>query len=311
LSYVLVDDPAAFEHFSKSIALDREVGDVLGLAFACGAQSESLDGSNEPSAALLETIGDPQELAFDLICRGVDAANREDPAAPGLVEEGVRRLRAFGDRWFAALLLEKAAYAGGVLEWQERLLRDSLELAREMHDEIAVVNAMYGLAMRARWKDDTAQAVALYDQCLSRFRSLAIKLGVAGALHGRGMVDLRLGDVRHARCVFIEGLLLYAEANHVDGVVWSLMGLAGVATSAGAEGARHAARMLGAGDVMSDGLFSGWEGTDGVAAVEYLRIADAARALLDPAEWDAAWAQGQALTLEQAIAYALGNADET
>jgi len=38
---------------------------------------------------------------------------------------------------------------------------------------------------------------------------------------------------------------------------------------------------------------------------EYERATTTVRAGLDTAAWDAAWAEGRAMTLEQAIAYAL------
>ncbi len=45
--------------------------------------------------------------------------------------------------------------------------------------------------------------------------------------------------------------------------------------------------------------------------IEAERNLAVARAQLDAAAWDAAWAEGKAMTLEQAIAYALKHTDET
>jgi hypothetical protein len=43
----------------------------------------------------------------------------------------------------------------------------------------------------------------------------------------------------------------------------------------------------------------------------YERDVTTAHNQLDAAAWQAAWAEGQAMTLEQAITYALGESDET
>ena len=117
------------------------------------------------------------------------------------------------------------------------------------------------------------------------------------------MVAYWQGDYRQAHTLFEECLVLSAEAQQRDVVAWCFEGLAGVAGRAGATGARRAARLLGAGEVLVH--FSTW---DGLKGAEYAGIADATRVQLDQEEWDAAWAEGQAMTLEQAVAYAL---DET
>ena len=44
------------------------------------------------------------------------------------------------------------------------------------------------------------------------------------------------------------------------------------------------------------------------ARLEYDRALAAARAQLDEAAWNAAWAEGRAMTLEQAVTYALEDA---
>ncbi len=64
----------------------------------------------------------------------------------------------------------------------------------------------------------------------------------------------------------------------------------------------RAARILGAMEALEADMFHAHRR-------EYERAIATARAHIEQSEWEAAWAEGQAMTLEQAIAYALS--DET
>jgi hypothetical protein len=337
LSYIQLDWYRACMHFEESVALYREVGDAWGLAFALGSRAYWLspplrESYCEESVALFDELRDPWGIAFAFAVRGAIAAAHRDPVARALADEGIGRLRTLGDRWFLALVLTQLGEAALELEdsgWEEWVLEESLGLAREMNDEVAIANATHLLAMSARWHGDYAKSATLYDECVVlfqdlgmklgvatahrvllavrdlSFQDLGMKLGVATARHGRGMVAYHQGDDRRAQALFEECLSYFAEAQHRDGVAWCFLGLAGVAGRAGAAGARRAARLLGAGEVLAHSRPSTW---DGLAGAEYAGIVDAARVQLDQAEWDAAWAEGQGMTLEQAIAYALDEA---
>ncbi len=72
---------------------------------------------------------------------------------------------------------------------------------------------------------------------------------------------------------------------------------------AGAEGQTvRSARLFGAGEAVFAGLGTHIESTDRDL---YDRDLAAARAQLDEQVWQHAWAEGQAMSLEQAISYAL------
>ncbi len=84
------------------------------------------------------------------------------------------------------------------------------------------------------------------------------------------------------------------------GIVHCLIGFGGVAAEEGRP--EHAAQLLGAVESLSrQALYV----ADGLDRARYERTLDRARPRLAEAEWDAAFSQGQALTLEQAIGRAL------
>jgi hypothetical protein len=127
-------------------------------------------------------------------------------------------------------------------------------------------------------------------------------------LHNSAYVVLRQGDGRQAAASFGESLVLYQDLKRKHGVIECLIGLACVAAATvGGQPApaERAARLFGA----AEGLFEATGG--GLAAAdqaEHDRYLALAREQLDEAVFGAAWAEGRAMTMEQAVAYALEGA---
>ena len=105
----------------------------------------------------------------------------------------------------------------------------------------------------------------------------------------------------------MEGLRFAQQPVYTSEQMWALEGLAwlaaqvGVAQGQRVEGARRAARLFGAAEA--------WRATSGetLSLAEHSgheRYVAIAHAHLDEATWNAAWAEGWAMPLEQAVAYA-------
>ena len=309
LAHMLSDGDVAAALCERSAALYREVGDRWGLAFALSYSGFEMSWSNQramESAALFEQLGEPWGVAYACILRSELAARQGDARGRLLGQEGGRRFRELGDRWFLIEVLRRLEDVAGRLgdrSWHSQLLDELLQLTRDLGDKGQIARAIHSQALDARWQGDLEQAADLYDECVRSFRELGDNLSLASALHGRGMVAYRQGDDARAQALFEAALSLFREAEH-QGMGWCL---AGLAVLAGRQGqARRAARLLGAGDVLAH--FDTWNDVKAPAA-EHREIVVTARGQLDEAPWDAAWAEGQAMTLEQAIAYALS--DET
>ena len=298
------DDAAAL--FEQSAALFRKVGDRWGQAFALSYREFEVSWSDhrvEGSAALLEQLGEPWGLALAFVLRSELAGRQHDPVARSLGAEGLRRFQELGDHWFLITVLGRmmdVARRLGDRDWDQQLVDERRRLTREGGDKAAIVDDLHGQAMEARWQGDYEQAAACYDACVLVLRELGMKMALAAALHGRGMVAYHQDDAALARALLDESLRFFKEGEH-QGVGWCFEGLAGIAGRQGQP--RRAARLLGAGDVVAH--FDTWHGYP--AFTEYQGIVAAARVQLDQAEWDAAWMEGQAMTLEQAIAYALSD----
>jgi non-specific serine/threonine protein kinase len=148
---------------------------------------------------------------------------------------------------------------------------------------------------------DYRQAGDLFDQLLSLARQTGDKW-----LFGIGLFDmagLRVLQQRdaEAKALVAEGILLYQELADRRGIAWCLKALAAV-EAAQARFAR-AVRLWGAAEALLEGLgspplpglLSGW-------MPDHLK---AARECLDERTFQAAWSEGRAMSLKEAVRYAL------
>jgi predicted ATPase/class 3 adenylate cyclase len=257
--------------------------------------------------------------------------SEEALALPGASERTARRAKAL-----TAL--------GGVAYWQEdlpatrRAYEEALDIARELGDRVAEAEGTYNLAyvpayegdnpraialireahgmfeelgvprgmadttwllaIVARLDGDTARARTLAEESLELHRAHGDRFGTTDALHVLGRIALAQGDLATARSVFLEALAYDEQVENRTGMGIVLDNLA---AGESAEG-RHlaAVRLAGASDAIK-------EAAGGHAPPPFIDLPDprdSARVVLGEAAVDAAWEEGQAMTLEQALAYA-------
>jgi hypothetical protein len=140
----------------------------------------------------------------------------------------------------------------------------------------------------------------LLDEALSLARDVGDKRAVALISTSQGQVVLEQGDPAGAKALITEGLALHRElGTRLD---WALC-LLPLGSVAAAEGQmERAARLFGAAE-------SGVRGVLGpaglVQSARYDRSMARTRAALGEARWQKAWAEGAAMTLEEAVGYAV------
>jgi hypothetical protein len=122
---------------------------------------------------------------------------------------------------------------------------------------------------------------------------------IPASLHNLGHVAAAQGDYRRAREFFGESMALHVRLGNNRGVGESLAGLAGLAAAEGQP--ERAARLFGAAGLREAAGPTMWP----AERTTYERNLATARAQLDESAWAAAYAEGQAMTPEQAVAYAL------
>jgi hypothetical protein len=146
---------------------------------------------------------------------------------------------------------------------------------------------------------DMTAALALLGENLTVYQDHANKWGVGLTLHGLGLVAWRQGDRRRAMTLLRESLVFRREMGNRPGIAECLEGLAAVV---GAGQSARAARLLGAADALRRVIATP---LPPVERPSYEATVTATRVALGEAAFAAAWAAGQALTLEEAVAEAL------
>jgi hypothetical protein len=147
---------------------------------------------------------------------------------------------------------------------------------------------------------DYAAARTMQAESVAIYREQGDPFGLATPLGYLGYLSLRQHDYVAARNYFGESLELMLQNGNPWMVAWRLEGFAGLAALQGQ--VERAARLFGA----TEAALSAVHGTfDAVDRMDYERHVAAARDQLGEEAFAAAWAEGRAMTLEQAVAYAL------
>jgi predicted ATPase/transcriptional regulator with XRE-family HTH domain len=117
------------------------------------------------------------------------------------------------------------ARAQGRYEEALTLIQQSLELAREAHDDVAVAYALFRLGLIARERGEFSRADVAYDECLACYKGLGDATGVAFALLGLGDIARDLGQVDLLEAYCTESLSQCQKLGRPFGVGFSLNNL--------------------------------------------------------------------------------------
>ncbi len=217
-------------------------------------------------------------VAYLLIVSGHLAVDSDPARASTLYQESLDLCRARGHKWLAIMAvtsLGRAATVQGDNQRAVAFLTEGLTLAKDMEDKWFIAYTLRSLGVVALDQHDHVRAGAFFRESLTLSSQISV-----GPAWGRGAVG--------ERWVTEE----------------SLEGLAAVASAKGHYA--QAARLFGAAEVLGE-----------VLGLHHMRASDRAhydesvafaRAALGDGDFGAAWAEGRALTLEQAIEYALKEA---
>jgi predicted ATPase/DNA-binding SARP family transcriptional activator/Tfp pilus assembly protein PilF len=160
-----------------------------------------------------------------------------------------------------------------------------------------------GLGDVAFYRAEYDVARAYYQEALALFREASNQRLIARVLGQLGRIECRQGNLAAAATLCAEGLTLRAKMGHKAGMVFILdQGFVEVALAAGQP--LIAARILGAIDRARQELS---RPRDPVETHQLEPLLAHMQAQLGDAAFKAAWAEGEAMSLEEVTAYALDN----
>jgi non-specific serine/threonine protein kinase len=183
----------------------------------------------------------------------------------------------------------------------EALLKDSGDPNIEAH----YVNFL-GFAAEVEYKHEETRL--RWKEALAIYRELGDVRNIARVLPSLGMITLSHHDVEEAAGCFEEGLAMVRDIRYKTMIFFHLMGLAAVGALRGQ--ARRTAKLYGAGEVLQE---TGGFSFAALASSEYdyEGYLDLVRARLEDEEFEAAWAEGRRMSIEDAVEYALSTEDAT
>jgi hypothetical protein len=170
--------------------------------------------------------------------------------------------------------------------------------------EIAVV--LRDLGEVARSERDYATARALFADSLAITREVEYKRDTACSLFLLGTVELALGEAASACALFKGSLAIQRELDDRQGIVCSLEGFAMLAVLE--EQHARAAWLFGAVAAQSEHDGRRWSPQE---RSDYKGQVAATSAALGEQAFAAAWAAGRAMSLEEAVVFALREPSET
>jgi non-specific serine/threonine protein kinase len=244
------------------------------------------------------------ERARGLYCAALMTITQSDyAAAKRLLEESLTVYREIGDAIGAARALGGLAWlsiAQGHYPEAEALARESVDSARAMGDRRLLFSGLGNLAVALHRRGDWAAARELYEQALAVARELGTPWEIGNTLNEIGRAECDEGRHDLALKHFAEGVtILHGLGNRPD-VIASLEGLAGVAAATAAP--RRAARLSGAADALRQEMGNTRSVHESVA---YERQLKPVCAILTAEAFDQAWDEGRAMSLDDAVRYAL------
>jgi predicted ATPase len=297
---------------SEALAMSRALGDKPGIAasldglgrwtFAEGRVSTGREHF-EGALAIWRELGDRGRLARCLgdigFCWQIEEKfEREYVKSRKLLEEALAIHRELGQRLSVSRCLANLGWMALSEEDDERsrvLWEEALTIARELGSRDRIAACLYCLAHAVMQTDgDDAAARSLLEEGLSIARELGAKQEVADCLSALGSVVLDQGETATARSLLEECL----QVSRDSGVRCSAGWLRSLAEVYLAEDRGHgrAARLLGHADADPEPLNHGGHREGLVAAV---------RARMEEEAFAAAYAEGRAMSWEEAVAYAL------
>jgi len=265
------------------------------------------------SLAIRREVGDPWSIAYSLYGLGsVAHAQHDYPTAAAYYQESLEIRRQIGD-------LHGVAYGLNDLGWVARAEGNTAEAAKcyleslimfeELGDPRGSAYALNGLGCVAETRGEHAEAASYHEKSLVIFRQIGDRRGIGWSLHGLATVAASQGDHAAAATRCVESLLVFQEIRNAAGMAEVLDGLARLATARVQASdrerwaaAHRSARLSGAAEALRAPHYKRQPSLRRAENNERAAEADTA---MDEGIFAGPWAEGRAMTMEQAVAYAL------
>ena len=244
----------------------------------------------------------PEERARALEAAGGVAHWQGDIGAEkGFYDDCLALARASGDKKAIANALYNATFPRFL---DERYIADgltfvdeALALYRELDDDRGVAQALWAIGNVHHQLGESDRAIEPLDEAIAMNRKIGDRFGLGWAMHTRVIVAIVQRDPDLAWKLTREALEIFAGARDLSGIVVLLDDAASVAKLRG--DSERALRLAGAAAVQ--------QAASGATLASIINVNEgrAWQETIDTPEEERAWTEGQAMSAEEAVAYAL------
>jgi non-specific serine/threonine protein kinase len=287
-------------------ALRARVGSRAGWLAMFQGDYPAAQAILEEALAILREAGDESAEWSPLNALGqVLSAQGDYSGARAVLEESVSLQRRSGDphRLAAALQdLSSVIAMQGDYPAARVLCDEALAIDRSTGDSPRLAWTLLRAAHVPRWVGDYSIARIRYEEALNLFEEQGESRGIAHTHLNLGHLAPFDGDHSGARAHYQQALDRFGQREEKEGIALSLEGFGMLAAAEGR--AVRAGRLFGAAEAIREAIRVQKAPPD---LPPYEHAIAAARAALGEEAFETAWAEGRAMNLEHAIAYALEN----
>jgi predicted ATPase len=302
------------ELIEEATAICRVAGDIEGLAWCLNLLGQGRMWYREdfPKAGpllsesidLFRSLENDWGVAWCLRYSGqVVEFLGEYERGKAIQEESYLIFEKIGDTWNSAhsiYLLGTSAFRNGDFPVAKRAYEGCLMKCEFVEDKVMKAHALRGLAQLALHMDNIQQAEMLFRNALEALQKIGDENCAAIAKRDLAEVMQRQGDFSQSAALLSQSLRSYETLGFEEGQVWVIERFASLAVSMGF-GERAARLLAGGGGHLGEGdvpLSPNFRD-------EHSKLVTSTRKLLGDQAYEKFFAEGAAMSLQEAIAYAL------
>jgi predicted ATPase len=268
-------------------------------------KGDIFDGRRWFDAAVerVHTLGDPRQVLQVYWGLGLLAADFTE--AERLLNEAIDIAHRAGWAWEESQVrwaLGSRMRKHGDPQLAHDVLMQGLALARQAGDRLFVSQLLLKLGLRAMDRGDYAAARPLLEVSVAQVQALGDPVGVGDAIIELSTLGVRQGEWASARTALRESIASYSQVGNAERLAQCISIAAAIALGQGQ--ADCAARLLGAVAAARAESPRRFE-FNSTLYEEYDRVLPLVRARLDSDAFEAAWAEGQGMSLAEALQEAI------
>jgi len=258
----------------------------------------------QEAIAISRSTGDKLLLGYSLGMFFIATTFINVPGGPEAAQEGLSIFTdEINDKWglgMAYQSMARIASSKGDLSEKQKYFGKLMELAQDAPSSLQTGMFFLGMGMEESIHGNYETAKHIFEDGLNIFRRLRNKNFQMVMTSELGHIARHTGDMKEARGIYQETIKGWQDLGNRSSIAHQLECFAFIAVAE--EEPERAIKLFGAAEALREKINSPMTGYE---RVEYDKEVAQLRSLLNESDFNSLWAEGRALTMEQAIEFAL------